>query len=298
MMNILISGASGLIGSALIPYLQDRGHNILRLTRNEKQQDGIFWDPIQGVFNLPSSTSVDAVVHLAGENIAEGRWTRRKKDRIRSSRIDGTDLISRRIAELDVMPKVMLSASGIGIYGSRGDSILTEVDSPGDGFLVDVSRHWERATYPAEVAGIRVVHMRIAPVLSTKGGALKRMLPYFRYGVGATLGSGGQYMSWILIDDMVNAMDFLLNHDALAGPVNICSPNPLTNREFTRTLGRALKRPAVFRIPAFVLKVLYGELSSELLSSTRALPDRLLQAGFEFSYPKLDDGLHHLLKES
>jgi uncharacterized protein (TIGR01777 family) len=297
-MNILISGASGLIGSTLVPHLEEEGHNILKLTRNEKQQDCIVWNPAQGILNLPSSTTIDAVIHLAGENIAEGRWTRRKKERIRSSRIDGTNLISRRIAELDVKPKVMLSASGIGFYGSQGDKILTEADPPGDGFLVSVSRDWEGATSPAEEAGIRVIHMRIGPVLTPKGGALKRMLPSFRFGFGASMGSGRQYMSWILIDDVVSAIGFLLVHDELSGPVNLCSPDPVNNREFARTLAKVLKRPATLRIPTAVLKILFGDLSSELLSSTRALPDRLLSAGFEFRYPKLDTGLRHLLSKS
>ncbi|MFC2018089.1 TIGR01777 family oxidoreductase [Chloroflexota bacterium] len=296
-MNILVSGASGLIGSGLVPYLEEEGHNVIKLTRNEKQQGSIVWDSAQGIFNLPSSTTIDAVIHLAGENIAEGRWTKKKKERIRSSRIEGTSLISRRIAELDVKPEVMLSASGIGFYGSQGDNVLTEVDPPGDGFLVDVSRDWEAATFPAEEAGIRVVHMRIGPVLSTKGGAMKRMLPSFRFGLGATMGSGRQYMSWILIDDIVRAMGFLLSRRELSGPVNLCSPHPVTNREFARTLGKALKRPAVFRIPAVVLRILFGELSDELLSSTRARPDSLLKAGFEFRYPELDTGLRHLLSK-
>jgi len=294
-MNILISGASGLIGLALVPHLEKEGHNILKLTRDEKQQGSIVWNPAQGILDLPSSTNIDAVIHLAGENIAEGRWTKKKKQRILSSRIDGTGLISRRISELEVKPEVMLSASGIGFYGSQGDKVLTEADPPGDGFLVDVSRDWETATSPAEEAGIRVVHMRIGPVLSTKGGALKRMLPSFRFGFGATMGSGRQYMSWILIDDIISAMGFLLTSRELSGPVNLCSPHPVTNREFSKTLGKALKRPAVFHIPGLVLRILFGELSTELLSSTRARPDRLLKAGFEFRYPELDTGLRHLL---
>lgn len=296
-MNILISGASGLIGSALVPQLENHGHNILKLTRNKKLQDSIVWDPAQGILNLPTSPTIDAVIHLAGENIAEGRWTKKKKERILSSRIDGTSLISQRLAALGVKPKVMLSASGIGFYGSQGDKVLTEADYAGEGFLVDVSRDWEASTLPAQEAGIRVVHMRIGPVLSTEGGALKRMLPSFRFGLGATLGSGRQYMSWILIDDIVRAMDFLLVHDGLSGPVNLCSPHPVTNREFTRTLAKALKRPALFRVPAVVLRILFGELSVELLSSTKALPDRLLKEGFQFSYPELDRGLNHLLSK-
>jgi len=296
-MNILISGASGLIGSALVPHLQKKGHHVLNLTRNKNRQDDIVWNPARGILNLPSSTKIDAVIHLAGENIADGRWNKQKKERIRSSRIVGTTLISKTIAALDDKPKVMLSASGIGYYGSRGDQVLTEADPPGNGFLVDVSRDWEAATSTAEEAGIRVVHLRIAPVLSTKGGTLKRLLPPFRLGFGASLGSGRQYMSWILIDDIVNVMWFLVKQDALAGPVNVCSPNPITNREFSKTLAEVLKRPAVFRIPSPVLKILFGELSGELLSSTRAVPVRLLNAGFEFNYPRLDVGLRHLLSK-
>jgi len=296
-MNILISGASGLIGSALVLQLQAEGHSVIRLTRRD-DSDSIYWNPAHGILRLPASIRIDAVVHLAGENIAEGRWTKQKKKRIRSSRIDGTTLISQTIATLDPKPRVMLSASGIGFYGNRGDQVLTEADPPGDGFLVDVSRDWEAATSPAEEAGIRVAQLRFGPVLSIKGGALKRMLPFFRLGVGASLGSGRQYMSWVVIDDVVRAIDFLLTQDAISGPVNVCSPNPVTNREFTKTLAEVLRRPAVFRIPAIALRILLGELSGELLSSIRALPDRLCNAGFEFRYSELDIAFRHALSRS
>jgi len=296
--NILISGASGLIGSALVFYLRAQNHRILTLTRNKTHPDDIFWSPSQGMLALPRSSKIDAVINLAGENIAEGRWNKLKKKRIRSSRIDGTALISRTIAALDEPPQVLLSASGIGFYGNRGEQLLIEDDAPGQGFLVDVSREWEATTSPAEEAGIRVACLRIGVVLSPQGGILKRMLPYFKAGIGASLGTGRQYMSWIVIDDLVEAVAFLLNHDALRGPVNVCSPNPATNWEFTKILAEVLGRPAFFRIPAPVLKVLFGELSGELLSSTRAIPNCLLSAGFEFRYPKLAAGLHHLLDDS
>ncbi|MDY6911548.1 MAG: TIGR01777 family oxidoreductase, partial [Chloroflexota bacterium] len=226
-MNILISGASGLIGSALVPYLQKEGHHIVKLTRNE--QSAIFWDPEQGHIQLRESDSFEAVIHLAGENIADGRWNARKKERIRSSRIEGTTLLARTIAALERKPRVMLSASGIGIYGHQAERMLTEADPPGEGFLIDVSREWESATHPAQEAGIRVVHMRIAPVLSLKGGMLKRMVPFFKLGTGASLGTGKQYMSWIIMDDVVRAIDYLLNDESLQGPVNLCTPNPVTN---------------------------------------------------------------------
>ena len=296
-MNILITGASGLIGTELTPYLQKQGHQVMKLTRN--QTDDMYWRPEENIIHLPVDMHIDTVIHLAGENIAEGRWNKQKKQRIRSSRVEATALLARTISALEPKPKIMLSASGIGFYGDRGDRIITESDPAGVGFLADVSREWEAATRAAETTGIRVVHMRIAPVLSPNGGMLKRMLPAFRLGLGATLGSGKQYMSWITIDDVVRAMDFLLQTETLEGPVNLCTPHPVSNREFTKTLGRILHRPAVFRIPHPILKILFGELADkELVASSRAIPDRLIKSGFKFEYPELEKGLHHLLGKS
>lgn len=296
-MNILVSGASGLIGSTLVPYLQDKGHSIVRLTRNE--QDDVYWNPEKGIIQLPENKRFEAVIHLAGENIAEGRWNARKMKRIRSSRIEGTNILVGTITSLDPKPKVMLSASGIGIYGNQGKRILTEADPEGEGFLIDVSREWEAATRPAQEAGIRVAHMRIAPVLSKHGGMLKRMLPVFKLGLGTSLGSGKQYMSWITIDDTVRAIDHLLGNDSLIGPVNLCSPNPVTNHDFTKILGQVLHRPAIFNMPQLVLKIMFGEIADqELVSSTRAVPEKLTNTGFKFNYPELEEGLRHLLAES
>lgn len=295
-MNILISGASGLIGSALVPYLQNKGHHIVKLTRDE--QNGVFWNPEQCIIQLPEKVCFEAVIHMAGDNIADGRWNTQKKQRIRSSRIDGTTLLSQTIATLDPKPKVMLSASGIGIYGNHGERVLTESDPPGEGFLIDVSREWEAATHSAEDAGIRVAHMRIAPVLTRDGSILKQMLPVFKLGLGASLGTGKQYMSWILIDDIVRAIDYLLNNASFKGPVNLCTPNPVTNQEFTKTLGRVLHRPAILKIPQPILKIVFGEIADqELVSSTRGMPEKLINSGFEFRYPEIEEGLNHLLTE-
>lgn len=295
-MNILMTGASGFIGSYLVPYLQAGGHTVTALPRMRKEGTGAFWDPEKGIIELPAEQEAEGVIHLAGENIATGRWTGAKKERIRRSRVDATLLLSREIARLDSRPRVLLSASGIGIYGDQGERVLTEDDPPGQGFLVDVCREWEAATRPAQEAGLRVVHMRIAPVLALDGGMLARMLPLFRLGLGASLGPSTQYMSWILIDDILRAIDFLLSEESLEGPVNLCAPDPVTSRDFTRALGRALHRPATFRIPSPLLRIMFGQIADEeLLSSTRAVPRRLLNTGFDFDHPLIEEGLKYLL---
>jgi uncharacterized protein (TIGR01777 family) len=297
--KILVTGASGLIGSALIPYLKKNGHLVTMLVRDRRIAVDAYWNPEEGIIQLPENDHFDAVIHLAGENIADGRWNDKKKQRIRFSRINGTILLTKKIAILEPKPKVMLSASGIGIYGNQGERILTESDPPGDGFLVDVSQKWESATYFAEQAHIRVVHLRIAPVLSRYGGILKRMLPFFKLGLGASLGSGKQYMSWIVIDDIIRVIDYLLHSEYCEGPVNICTPNPVTNRELTKKLGWVLHRPALLKIPQLVLKIIFGEIADqELVSSTRAIPAKLNHAGFEFRYPELEGALNYLFESN
>lgn len=295
-MKLLISGASGLIGSALVPYLESRGHECVRLVR-DRAKEGVFWDPPRGVIELPADMHIDAVINLSGENIADGRWTKEKKSKILSSRTDSTMLLARTAAGMNPRPKAFLSASGIGYYGDCRDIILTEDSPEGTGFLADVSWDWEVAATPAQEAGIRVAYLRISPVLSQEGGMLRRLLPLFRFGLGAALGSGRQYMSWIAIDDLVAAIDHILRTESLAGPVNMCSPNPVTNREFTRALNRVLKRPTLFQVPSFVLKAMLGEMADEeLLYSTRAVPQKLVESGFEFRYPAIEEALRYILR--
>jgi len=295
-MKILISGASGLIGSALVPYLESQGHSIVRLVRN-RSKEGVFWDPPNGIIELPSDSNIDAVVNLSGENIANGRWSKKRKEKILSSRTDSTLLLARTVVGLNPQPKAFLSASGTGYYGNSRDVIVNEDSQEGDGFLADVSWDWETSVLPVQEAGIRVVYLRISPVLSSKGGMLRRLLPLFRYGLGAALGSGKQYMSWIAIDDLIRAVEHIIRDDSLSGPVNMCAPNPVTNREFTKALNRVLKRPTLFCIPAFVLKAIFGEMADEeLLFSTRAVPQRLTDSGFEFKYPEIEEALRYVLK--
>jgi hypothetical protein len=297
-MKILLSGASGFIGSALVAKLASEGHELVRLVRAEPKpgEPEIRWDPAAGRLDPASVEGFDAVVHLAGENIAEGRWTEAKKTRIRESRVRGTELVARTLARLANRPDVLVSASAIGFYGDRGDAELDEGSSRGSGFLCEVCRQWEGASRLAGDAGIRVVQLRTGLVLSASGGGLARMLPMFQLGLGGPLGSGRQYVSWITRDDLVAAVRHVLVTDTLQGPVNAVAPQPVTNREFTRALGRALHRPACVPVPGFVLRAALGEMADELLlASTRVLPRRLLQTGFRFGDGDLQAALRRLL---
>lgn len=300
-MRILISGGNGLIGSALGRHLRASGrHELSNLTRRPGHSAvagmaAIGWDPSTGSLAASDLERFDAVIHLAGENIAGARWNARQKRRILESRTEGTRLLAARLSGLAHPPRLLLSASAVGYFGHRGDEPLTEESTPGKGFLPEVAQAWEAATGPAEAAGIRVVHLRIATVLAREGGALPRMLPPFRLGLGARLGSGRQWMSWIAIDDLVRAIEWLLDRDDLAGAVHATAPQPVTNAEFTRTLARVLHRPAPFAAPAPLLRLLFGEMAGEaLLASTRAVPQRLTSNGFDFRYPRLEDALRAL----
>jgi len=294
-MNILISGSSGLIGTSLVRALKISGNTVLSLSRTP-ETEGFKWDLDRGEIELPHNVNIDAVIHLAGENIARARWSKKQKESILNSRIKGTRLLVDTIISLEIPPRTMLSASGIGIYGDRHDVLLDEDDQPGEGFLVDVAREWEAATKPASEAGIRVANLRMGVVMSKEGGILKRLLPLFYYGFGAVLGSGNQYMSWVTIDDLVRAVEYILTNADIKGPVNMVAPNPVSNRDFTKTLGTVLRRPAILRVPAWAIQALYGEMGKELLlASTRALPRRLLSSGFNFQFPYLEDGLRHVL---
>ena len=297
-MKILITGSSGLIGSALVPVLIGDGHTIVRLVRRAPGADSARWNPDDGSLDHGALQGIDAVVHLAGESIASGRWTRARKALILNSRVRGTALLARSVSALRDKPKIFLSASAVGFYGDRGDALLDETRAGGRGFLADVCAKWEDAARPAVDAGIPVVTMRTGVVLSRAGGALPKMLAPFKLGLGGALGAGTQYMSWIAIDDVVGAMQHLLRLDPVAGPVNLVAPDPVTNLEFTKTLGAVLGRPTVLRVPAFGLRLALGEMADEmLLASTRAWPARLTASGYRFRYANLEAALHHVVHD-
>ncbi|MCX7826680.1 MAG: TIGR01777 family oxidoreductase [Verrucomicrobiae bacterium] len=280
-MKVLITGSSGLVGSALVESLQRDGHDITRLSHGRP------WPPLAGH---------DAVVNLAGENIAAGRWTPEKKARIRESRIGLTRQLSEALARLGQPPKVFLCASAIGIYGNRGEEVLREESAPGDGFLADVCRDWEAATQPATDKGVRVVNLRFGVILSAWGGALAKMLTPFKLGLGGVVGDGRQWMSWIALDDAIGAIRHLLATDSLRGPVNIVAPHPVTNREFTKTLGAVLGRPTVLPLPAFAARLAFGEMADALLlSGQRVEPAKLAATGYSFQFADLKSALRHLL---
>lgn len=302
-LRIIVTGSRGLIGSSLVPFLTTGGHEVVRLLSRAvapPYDDGTAWH----VWNLaePPQSEVlagaDAVIHLAGENIAAGRWNQARKQRIRDSRVLTTRQLSEAIASLPAnqRPRTFLCASAIGFYGDRGNEELTEDSTAGNGFFPQVCQEWEDATAPARAVGIRTVHLRFGAVLSPRGGALAKQLPAFRYGLGAVLGSGRQWLSWIAIPDAVGAIHHCLMEESLHGPVNIVAPEPVVNHNFTKTLGRVLGRPACLWLPATVLRLVFGELANEaLLASTRVHPRRLLDTGFTFDFPELEPALRFVL---
>ncbi len=298
-MRILVSGSSGLIGSALLPFLLADGHAVTRLVRSKGaggDEGSILWDPQAGMIEAQALEGFDAVVHLAGENIAGGRWTAARKARIRDSRVKGTQLLAMTLAGLARPPRVLVTASAVGYYGDRGDQLLAEESPPGKGFLAELCREWEMAADPARAKGVRVVNLRIGLVLSGTGGALARMLPAFKLGVGGLIGSARQYWSWIAIDDLVGAIHQALATESLCGPVNAVAPRAVTNREYTKTLGRVLSRPTIFPLPAFAARLALGEMANELLlASQRLEPACLVASGYKFLYPELEDALRHVL---
>ena len=289
-----MSGSSGLIGSAVARFLASGGHRVSRLVRRLEAlgEADIPWDPAEGRLEADPLEGLDAVVHLAGESIAAGRWTRARKAGIRESRIRGTRLLSEALARLDNPPRVLLCASAVGFYGDRKDEEVDESAAPGRGFLSEVCQEWEAATEPAARRGIRVVVLRFGVVLSAAGGALPRMLTPFRLGLGGRVGTGRQWMSWVALADAVEAIHFALVQGALAGALNVVAPSPVTNRELARVLGRVLRRPAFLPVPAVALRLALGEMGEELLlSGQRVVPRRLLDAGFTFRHPDLEEAL-------
>lgn len=294
-MKIAISGSSGLIGTALVPAFESDGHEVVRLVRREASGLGeIAWDPADGTIDTTALHGVGAIVNLSGATIGK-RWTESRKREILESRVTSTELLARTAAELDPRPSVLVSAGGIGIYGDRGDEILTEDSTLGSGFLADVAKAQEAAADPAREAGVRVVGLRQGIVLSRKGGAVQKMLTPFRLGVGGRVGSGKQWWSWVSLDDAVAAYRFVLASD-LAGGINLTSPSPATSEQFTKALGRVLGRPTVFPLPEVAVRTLFGKMGEgTLLEGQRALPARLLDAGFEFAHPEIDDALRAAL---
>jgi uncharacterized protein len=298
-MNILVTGASGFIGSALVSRLRNSGHHVVPLRRAPAAREtGPTWNPDAGQIHLEPAGSFDAVVHLAGETIAQ-RWTRTAKKRIHASRVDGTRLLCEALTRLSQPPRIFVCASATGFYGDRGDEMLDEQSGAGTGFLAEVCQAWEGAAAAALQRGIRVVHLRIGLVLGRHGGAVAKMLPAFRFGLGGRLGAGRQYWSWIALEDLVRAVEKVLQDDRLHGAVNAVSPEPATNEEFSRGLARVLRRPAFLPVPAFGVKLIFGEMGREaLLASARVQPRQLLQNGFAFHFPQLDAAFKQVLNRS
>ena len=294
-MNVLISGATGLIGSALVPELEANGHTITRLSRSRSGANTVRWDPSAGTIE-GDLEGTEAVVHLAGESIAQGRWSPDKKRRILDSRVQGTRLVAERIAALSTPPKVLISTSAVGYYGDRGDEVLTEESTPGEDFLARVCREWEAAAEPARGAGIRVVHPRLGIVLSPQGGALGTTLPIFKLGGGGKIGSGRQWWSWVTLADVVGSIVHSLTEETVEGPVNVGSPNPMTNAEYTKVLGKVLGRPTILPLPAPAARIMLGEVADALLlASQRMQPAKLEATGYSFRHPRLEGALRHLL---
>ena len=299
-MKILISGASGLVGKHLIPTLKAKGHEVHRLVRKAPNlSDEIQWDAETG-FSETEQTKLkgfDAVVHLAGDNVASENWSDEKKRKIKESRVVGTRVLVDALKSLQNPPKHFISASAIGFYGNREAEILTEASQKGEGFLPDVCAAWEDESKKAEEFA-RVARMRIGVVLAKDGGALEKMLTPFKFGVGGTVGSGKQWMSWIALDDLIKAVHFFLENETLTGAFNLTAPNPVTNEEFTKTLGTVLNRPTILPIPEFAIKTLFGEMGETLLlQGARVLPKRLQDAGFEFEFNNLEDAMKSVLKK-
>jgi hypothetical protein len=298
-MKILISGSHGFIGSAVFESLKKQGHTLRRLIRpmQAAHSDEVFWTPAEQYIERSKLTGTEAVIHLAGENIF-GRWNDKKKQAIYDSRIAGTAFLCKTLADLTPAPKVLVCASAIGYYGSRGEHECIETADPGSGFLSQVCQDWEAATEPAAAAGIRVVNLRFGLVLGKEGGSLAKLLGAFKMGLGGPLGDGQQWVSWISLADAVRSIELVLNDGSLAGPVNVVSPHPVRNKEFAHAMGRALHRPEVVPVPKSLLHFMFGDFAEQtLLASTKVLPHKLQQVEFQFLHPNLDEALHAILQQ-
>jgi uncharacterized protein len=299
--NVLIAGGTGFIGQALSRHLLGRGHRVSVLSRRPSAPDAFpavfHWDPERGELDPRALPGIEAVVNLAGENLASGRWTRERKRRLVESRVAPTRFLVRKMSEREPRPGTLVSASAVGIYGNRGEEVLVETSAPGEGFLAELCLAWEAETLAAREAGVRSVPLRFGAVLDSRGGVLAKLVPVFRLGIGGTLGSGKHWMSWIALADVMQAIELALTNEHLEGPVNAVAPLPVRNRELTRALGRILNRPAILPVPAPVLRLMFGEMADEaLLSSARAVPERLAALGYRFLYPELLPALQAAIK--
>ena len=296
-MKILLTGASGLVGKLLIPVLKKDDHQIVRLVRSKDQanENTVYWSPLSGEIEVDRLRHIDAVIHLAGEPIM-GRWTDKKKECIRQSRADATHFLCKQLVQLTPVPRTLIAASAIGYYGNRPDAWVDEDAPSGTGFLPEVCSAWEEATESARKGGIRVVNLRIGIVLSPDGGALAKMLTPFRLGMGGKIGDGKQYMSWLMLEELIGMIQFALRTESLSGPVNAVAPNPVTNLEMTRILGRLVHRPTIFAVPSLAVRILFGEMGIDLLlAGARVKPVRLSEAGYEFKHPDLEHALGQVL---
>lgn len=299
-MHILIAGSSGFLGSSIIQFLIAKGHRVSRLVRSRSQmaEDTIYWHPESKKITKSELEGFDVIINLAGENIASGRWSKAKKDKIYKSRVDTTAFLTKNLALLENPPALLINASAVGFYGNCVNEPANEEYPPGEDFLAIVCHDWEKTTAPAEKKGIRVVNLRLGVVLSTKGGMVAKMIIPFKLGLGGKIGSGKQILSWIALEDLFNVIHHIMNHVELAGPINAVTPHAVTNLEFTKALGNTLKMPTVFRVPAFVIRLIFGKemANSTLLGSTWAIPEKLEKSGFIFSYPKLPHALEAIFK--
>lgn len=298
-MNIAISGSTGLIGSALVPYLRNAGHGVVRLVRNQPtDRRDICWCPDRCEVDRDRLAQFDGIIHLCGRNVGTGLWTRRVRHEIQHSRIQSTAFLCDLLSSQTTPPNFVIIASAVGYYGDRGGAVLDENSTPGVGFLAETCTRWEQAAASLRSTSARVVFLRTGVVLSRHGGALRKMLPAFRLGCGGVIGAGSQYMSWVSVDDITKVVDHIIAHHSLSGAVNAVAPEPVTNREFTAALGRAVKRPTLVPVPAFIVRTFLGAMGRELLlSSTRATPQKLLDSGFEFKHSSIAPALVAALKE-